>query len=305
MESRALVDNEALFKELKKKPDVAWPTVTLMLVCHAVIITSWYLCLTDQMALGWGMIINGIAMYYLFSPIHDSMHQAVFKKNKYNDIFLFVAVFPIIPLATGQFLRMMHMQHHRFTNDEHDPDHQHGRDWKQMLTTWFTWELVYMRKYKEKKGTIYPELDAGLMRYETYIVWAAVIPLFFFIPVEMIFLWLIPSRIMTWLVCAVFMYLPHIPHNIKQKDDPFKATLIRSGMEWLITPLMACQNYHLVHHLYPTVPFYRYKKVWESKFNYHNAQNPGIVDTFHLKPHYGAAVEEQGNETVVPLKKTA
>ena len=29
-------------------------------------------------------------------------------------------------------------------------------------------------------------------------------------------------------------------------------------MEWLLTPLMLSQNYHLVHHLHPSVPFYRY-----------------------------------------------
>jgi ferredoxin len=33
-------------------------------------------------------------------------------------------------------------------------------------------------------------------------------------------------------------------------------------MEWLFTPLMLAQNYHLVHHLHPSVPFYRYAKTW-------------------------------------------
>ncbi|CAM5734605.1 Flavohemoprotein [Mycolicibacterium aubagnense] len=33
-------------------------------------------------------------------------------------------------------------------------------------------------------------------------------------------------------------------------------------MEWLYTPLMLSQNYHLVHHLHPSVPFYRYTKTW-------------------------------------------
>ena len=33
-------------------------------------------------------------------------------------------------------------------------------------------------------------------------------------------------------------------------------------MEWLFTPLMLSQNYHLVHHLHPSVPFYRYVRTW-------------------------------------------
>jgi ring-1,2-phenylacetyl-CoA epoxidase subunit PaaE len=33
-------------------------------------------------------------------------------------------------------------------------------------------------------------------------------------------------------------------------------------MEWLFTPLMLSQNYHLVHHLHPSIPFYRYLPTW-------------------------------------------
>jgi fatty acid desaturase len=55
-------------------------------------------------------------------------------------------------------------------------------------------------------------------------------------------------------------------------------------MEWLLTPVLLYQNYHLVHHLYPTVPFYRLLKVWNAKKDYHEAQNPAIVDTFSLGP---------------------
>jgi ferredoxin-NADP reductase len=33
-------------------------------------------------------------------------------------------------------------------------------------------------------------------------------------------------------------------------------------MEWLLTPLMLSQNYHLVHHLHPSIPFYRYLTAW-------------------------------------------
>ncbi len=28
---------------------------------------------------------------------------------------------------------------------------------------------------------------------------------------------------------------------------------------------MGWHNYHLVHHLYPTVPFYRYRRLWNAR----------------------------------------
>lgn len=54
--------------------------------------------------------------------------------------------------------------------------------------------------------------------------------------------------------------------------NPFQATTIRRGWEWLLTPLMVYQNYHLIHHLYPTIPFYNYLKV------------PAVQSAFGLTP---------------------
>ena len=41
-----------------------------------------------------------------------------------------------------------------------------------------------------------------------------------------------------------------------------KTTRNRIGWELLLTPALLYQNYHLVHHLHPLVPFYRYLTVW-------------------------------------------
>ena len=37
---------------------------------------------------------------------------------------------------------------------------------------------------------------------------------------------------------------------------------MRVGGEGWLTPLFVYQNYHLVHHLHPSVPFYRYVRAW-------------------------------------------
>ena len=45
------------------------------------------------------------------------------------------------------------------------------------------------------------------------------------------------------------------------------------------------QNYHLVHHLYPTVPFYRYGKVWKAREQYHREYSGSmIIGPFGLGP---------------------
>ena len=95
---------------------------------------------------------------------------------------------------------------------------------------------------------------------------------------------LVPTRLTAIFLALTFDFLPHYPHQAHAKDEPFRCTSNRVGMEWLLTPVLLYQNYHLVHHLYPTVPFYRYLKVWKAKKHYHESQNPAITDTFSLGP---------------------
>ena len=97
-------------------------------------------------------------------------------------------------------------------------------------------------------------------------------------------LFFIPSRIANFFIAFTFDFLPHYPHHAHATDEPFRCTSNRVGLEWLLTPVLLSQNYHLVHHLYPTAPFYRYLKIWNAKKNYHLAQNPAITDTFALGP---------------------
>ncbi|MGB2401659.1 MAG: fatty acid desaturase [Porticoccaceae bacterium] len=72
----------------------------------------------------------------------------------------------------------------------------------------------------------------------------------------------------------------------KVNDDSasHQCTSNRVGMEWLLTPLSLSQNYHLVHHLYPTVPFYRYLKIWDARKHYHQSQYPATTHGFSLSP---------------------
>ena len=54
------------------------------------------------------------------------------------------------------------------------------------------------------------------------------------------------------------------------------------GFEWLLTPLMTFQNYHLVHHLYPRAPFYRLIKLWKSRLDLHLSKDPLLIDALLL-----------------------
>ena len=79
---------EEYFRQLRAKPTVAWPTVFLLLACLSAIAFSWYRVLNDLMPLWAGFLVNVIAYYYLFSPLHDAAHRAVARNEKLNNFFV-------------------------------------------------------------------------------------------------------------------------------------------------------------------------------------------------------------------------
>jgi fatty acid desaturase len=279
---KTVVDDVERFTALKRRPLIAWPTFILMVVCLSVIFYSWYAVFALNMNPWIGCALNTVSMYYLFSPVHDAIHRSMSTNEKLNDFFMFLIILPIVPFSTGRLLKVMHFQHHRFGNDpDKDPDHFTMTAPLKKLWLWFAWDFWYLIYYLKNKDAV---PDCGSPVRETIVVWSLAIGVGIFYPLEIICLWFIPSRMMAWLIAAVFMYLPHWPHDIKHEDQPYQATHYRRGWDWLLTPLLAYQNYHLVHHLYPTVPFYRYRKIWLAKQKFHESHDPSIVTNFNISP---------------------
>lgn len=73
-------------------------------------------------------------------------------------------------------------------------------------------------------------------------------------------LWVLPVRLTVFLLAMFFDYVPHHPHRVCAHVDRYAATRVldhpRAG--WLFQN----QHLHVIHHLYPAVPFYRYPRVW-------------------------------------------
>ena len=80
----------------------------------------------------------------------------------------------------------------------------------------------------------------------------------------------------------MFVYLPHVPFISTAKENRYRASSNRIGQEWLLTPIMTFQNYHLVHHLYPQAPFYRMIRLWKYQLATHLKQKPLLIEALTL-----------------------
>ena len=281
-------DDPILFRALNQRPSVAWPTIILFIAAFAIFGLSTAAHIEGELSLFWTILINSIACYLSFTVVHDATHGSVTSHRKVNDWLGRISTALLSPIPFFRTFRYIHLQHHSFTNDEaQDPDLYVGRGPRWLLPLkWVTLDLYYFYFYltpkrfmgrpkSERRELFIATLFGGLVF--TAVTVAGWLHYY-------LFLFLIPTRFANLFLAVTFDFLPHYPHQAKAKDEPFQCTSNRVGMEWLLTPVLLSQNYHLVHHLYPGVPFYRILRVWKAKSNYHQSQNPATVDAFALKP---------------------
>jgi fatty acid desaturase len=101
---------------------------------------------------------------------------------------------------------------------------------------------------------------------------------------ELVMLWIVPTRISSFLFAFVFSYLTHQPFETLARENEYKASALRLGADWFWSPIMANHNYHLLHHLYPSAPFYAYQRIWKLKGETILREQPLMPPTWSLTP---------------------
>ena len=281
-----LQDDLARFKYLTMRVRIAWPTLALLVISMSVFFAASAAYLLGYINLTLAICLNALASFWSFTVGHDASHNAVSTIKPLNDWAGRISTVFLSPIPFFRMFRFVHMQHHRFANDEQkDPDSYCGKGkawtlplrWASLDLHYFTIYLkpsVFKARPKAEQKEFFIATSFGLALVAIILMssWAW----------EYFLLFLVPTRIAVVMLAFAFDYLPHYPHNEKTVDNPYQATQNRVGYEWLLTPVMLSQNYHLVHHLYPTVPFYRYVSVWRAKAKSHYANQPAITSAFRL-----------------------
>lgn len=268
-------------KALLRAPDLAWPTLVLALGLPLAWLAVVGLALTDLAPLWIAGPLAFVFAYMAFTPMHDASHRSVARRAWLNEAAGRLAGLPL--LAPFPAFRAMHLAHHRHTNEADDPDLWSGSGPAWLLPLrWLTQDLHYYARVLRGQG--------NLSRGELVEVVAAVAlqvlagALFVLQGEGWVFLFavLLPARLATAALAYAFDYLPHRPHTTPSREDRFRATHVLAE-SWL-TPLMLCQNFHLVHHLYPAVPFYRYELVWQDQREELIRRGGQVVSIFARSP---------------------
>ncbi|HEX4872914.1 MAG TPA: fatty acid desaturase [Nevskiaceae bacterium] len=271
-------------RQLTRAPRYSWPVIALWLLVMTLYLGSYVAGFAGWMPLWVGMLINSLVGYYAFTVVHDAIHRAVSTRTALNDFIGQTTVVLGAPYIDLRLFRWGHILHHRYTNGLRDPDRVlHGPAWSLPLR-WLFIDLLYLR-HALRHG------DAVSARYlRSSLVMAAVTALLFGALIaagygeHLLMLWLIPSRVLFLTLGFSFFWLPHVPHDTRQEDHLTRATTVRLGHEWLLSPLLQGQNYHLIHHLYPSTPCLHNRRVWQLLEPVLRQRDLAIQHGFALRP---------------------
>lgn len=242
---------------------LAWPTLLLaggVLLGEAAV---WAACLSGVVPLWAGAILATVLGYVAFTPMHDASHGAIAGSKKrewldkvvgYSMGFLLLAPYPVF--------RSIHLKHHGATNDpERDPDY-----WvagsnpvstaARCMTIVGHYYVVFFQRVLKNDPAMKKALVPGVLGLAaTAAVMVALVASGLALP--LLALWVVPAILASGLLAFLFDYVPHHPHDTQGRHVDTRVILIPG----LSIPMLA-QNYHLVHHLYPRVPFYRYAALY-------------------------------------------
>jgi ring-1,2-phenylacetyl-CoA epoxidase subunit PaaE len=246
-------------------PRVAWPTFALLVASLGLLAASTAAALADIWPWPISTILNAIALYLLFTVSHDAAHHSASSGDRLNTWMGWIATPFFAPQAAFPTWRFIHMQHHRFTNHDSgaDPDHytMEGPAWQRLFRL-ATIDLYYLVFYLPQLGRRPRREPVELAVQVTIVIGLTVWAIVAGYGWDVLLLYYLPQRLSILYLAYAFDYLPHNGLHARPTDDRLKTTRNRIGGERWMTPLMMYQNYHLVHHLHPLVPFYRYLRVW-------------------------------------------
>lgn len=275
-------------------PTFAWPTFIVAVVALAV-----FAAVVAGSAQGWmppwaAIVLNTLVMYVLFVMAHETLHGSFCTTRWVSGLFGRIVWLPVIIHFSLPAFGYVHGEHHRHTNDdERDPDvfATHAPTW-QLPFRWAFMDAFYAVWYLQRfrarvrKSWRRPVSEMAetsvLVALTTTLIVVSVITGHFMLLATVV---LIPQRIGIFLVSWVFDWLPHHGLEVTHRENRYRSTRIRLGMEWLLAPVMLSQNYHLIHHLHPWLPFYRYFGAWRRNEALYLAHDVAVTPLFGKAVH--------------------
>jgi fatty acid desaturase len=270
-------------------PNVAWPTVILFLgnlfVMLSIVILSefgWFSCIA-------ACLLLTCCMFVMFTVAHDAAHGSISSDSKWlNGVIGRISFGCIGPLGCFAPWKWLHHRHHKFTNHpSKDPDRFISGGSGALAPLRSSVLIFYLLGFYVSHAASRPFVEIlellGHVIINSMLIAKAIDHGLW---AQLLCYWVIPSLLAFTLLALFFDYIPHHDNDSTPIESRFHTTTLLKTypiLQPILTLLLQYQDYHLIHHLYPTIPFYKYVDKWQEKQDFLLEKNVKIHDlTLHL-----------------------
>lgn len=264
---------------------VAWPTIILSLASIAGFLIVTGAAITGALPFWAAALLNIPCFFVAYTGFHEAVHRNFHGRREGYDWLntAFGTVFGFMFFYPYAMHSYIHLTHHANTNNpEKDPDHwMHGNTpWVIALRgiTLIPYYIVFTARMRGK--------EPGATQFFRRVAIEEAAPLTVFILLILaghwqvaVFTWFLTYVVSVAILGVVFDWIVHHPHD---DQTPFGGTrTFRARKGWrsaTLNWLHLFQNYHLIHHLHPRVPFYRHEEVFDRSEAFLRSQGATIID---------------------------
>jgi fatty acid desaturase len=225
-------------------------------------------------------LFQSCMVFFLFTPLHDATHGSASSTRWINQTILY-GVWPAFLTNPHLFFRL-HIHHHAYTNDPaQDPDHFTAH--RSLLVRWVKsfllmthYHLFYLSKFVSAKrdlGHIIASLFSQAVFMSLMVFTPLTLPLFFGMG--------LPAFLGIGVLAFVNTSWPHHPAEDRDRMRNTVNHYVPKWMQWLC----ANQNLHHVHHLNPSLPWYRYPEYWRKHEAEFRAKGARVIEVLGSKTY--------------------
>ncbi len=255
----------ASLKELSNAPGILHLSGHLLLL----VLTGWSVLLAHGPVWLLASLAHGILLVFLFTPLHESIHETAFRSPWLNRSVAAVAGFLL--LLPPRYFRYFHFAHHRFTQDPaQDPELEKPRPQTPLQYAWHLtglpyWKAAVMALLNDALGrnigryvpaSAIPKLILEARLYLASYAVLATLGMAFRLD-WILWLWVVPALLgqpfLRAYLLAEHAACPFIADMLANTRTTFCSGLVRY-LAWNMP-------HHTAHHALPTVPFHRLPKL--------------------------------------------
>lgn len=251
-------------------PAVAWPTLALAVALPATLLTVIALGLAGVWPLWACTPVLAVVSYAHYTLVHEAIHgNVVAAPKRLAWINTVVGWIGALGMGAGwPALQRTHVLHHSHTNTERDPDIAVKGTFVQLLVKWavmvpmsllpmFALRFINAERYRRLGTILNPAEIAQVSAVTLFTLALLAAAIATGHVVDWLMLWFLPTRLGILILNIFFQWLPHHPFDRTERYLNTRISLWAAG-----TFLTLQQNLHLMHHLWPSVPFYNYARLF-------------------------------------------